>query len=144
MQCRGIYPVYNFSCSYLSKRLLIRVLIYISVFISPYELRQTKNVNSIFECIYDLFLCMCMYMCILIHMCIFIIYGYYLMFIFYLFLLIYCFNFPTGVILFIIPVSIYISTDLSCSYFHIALLILYTGSKSNVNTSVFYIRLTYL
>ena len=37
--------VCHFSCSYLSKILLGRVLIQISVFISPKELRQTKNVN---------------------------------------------------------------------------------------------------
>ena len=39
-------PVCRFSCSCLSKRLLRRVIIHISVFISPYELRQTQNVNS--------------------------------------------------------------------------------------------------
>ena len=42
----GYYPVFYFSCSYLSKILLSRVLIKISVFIRQYELQQTKNVNS--------------------------------------------------------------------------------------------------
>ena len=47
----GNFPVCHFSCSYLSKILLRRVLIHISVFISPYELRQTQNVNSTHLCV---------------------------------------------------------------------------------------------
>ena len=41
-----IYPVYHFSCSCISKTVLGRVLIQISVFISPYESHQIQNVNS--------------------------------------------------------------------------------------------------
>ena len=42
----GIYPVCHFYCSYLSKRILRRVLIQIYVFVSPYELWHTQTVNS--------------------------------------------------------------------------------------------------
>ena len=41
-----MYNVCHFSCYYISNRLLRRESIYISVFISPYKLRQTKKVNS--------------------------------------------------------------------------------------------------
>ena len=41
-----IYPVCRFYCSCLSKRLIRRQLMQISVFISPYKLRRTKNMNS--------------------------------------------------------------------------------------------------
>ena len=44
-------PVYHFSCSCLSKILLRRVLIQISVFVSLYELRHTQIVNSTPYCI---------------------------------------------------------------------------------------------
>ena len=43
---QGTYPVCHFSCSYISKRVLIIELIQIYVFISPYELWQTQKVNS--------------------------------------------------------------------------------------------------